>query len=98
MGFETGKVQKKNRSAGKGTRTYTDGNPCFIGGKNTVGLALAGPSAYLGKNLFKLPIKTGRVGRIQPFAGPGSASVIRKYRLAPTSEQYRNRKFLIHDS
>jgi len=54
IGFETGKLQGKDRSAGKGTLTYTDGNLYVIGGRSTVGLAEASPSAYLEKSRFEI--------------------------------------------
>jgi len=54
MEFETGKVLWRNRSVGKGSLTYADGNLYLLGEGNTVGLAEANPSAYVEKGRFSI--------------------------------------------
>lgn len=52
--FATGKVMWKNRSVGKGSLTYADGNLYLLGENNTVGLAEATPQAYSEKGRFQI--------------------------------------------
>ncbi len=54
MEFATGKVMWRNRSVGKGSLTYADGNLYLLGEANTVGLAEANPSAYVEKGRFQI--------------------------------------------
>lgn len=54
MEFETGKVLWRNRSVGKGSLTYADGNLYLLGEENTVGLAEANPTAYVEKGRFQI--------------------------------------------
>jgi outer membrane protein assembly factor BamB len=54
MEFETGKIQWRDRSVGKGTLTYADGNLYLLGENNTVGLAEANPAAYREKGRFQI--------------------------------------------
>ena len=54
MEFETGKVMWRNRSVGKGSLTYADGNLYILGEGNTVGLVEANPSAYVEKGRFQI--------------------------------------------
>ena len=54
MEFATGKPQWRNRSVGKGTLTYADGNLYLLSEDNVVGLAVASPSAYVEKGRFKI--------------------------------------------
>ena len=54
MEFETGKVRWQNRSVGKGSLTYADGNLYLIGEGNIVGLAEANPAAYVEKGRFQI--------------------------------------------
>jgi outer membrane protein assembly factor BamB len=54
MEFETGKLMWKDRSVGKGTLTYADGNLYLLGEGNAVGLAEATPTAYKAKGLFQI--------------------------------------------
>ncbi len=54
MEFETGKVMWRDRSVGKGSLTYADGNLYLLGEGNTVGLAEANPSAYVEKGRFSI--------------------------------------------
>jgi outer membrane protein assembly factor BamB len=54
MEFETGKVLWRDRSVGKGSLTYADGNLYLLGEGNTVGLAEASSSAYVEKGRFKI--------------------------------------------
>ena len=54
MEFASGKVLWKDRSVGKGTLTYADGNLYLLGESNTVGLAEATPSGYVEKGRFKI--------------------------------------------
>ena len=54
MAFDTGRVMWRNRSVGKGSLTYADGNLYLLGEENTVGLAEANPSAYVERGRFKI--------------------------------------------
>jgi outer membrane protein assembly factor BamB len=54
MDFATGKVLWKDRSVGKGTLTYADGNLYLLGEGNMVGLAEATSSGYVEKGRFKI--------------------------------------------
>jgi len=54
MEFETGKIQWRDRSVGKGTLTYADGNLYLLGENNMVGLAEATPAAYKEKGRFQI--------------------------------------------
>jgi outer membrane protein assembly factor BamB len=54
MDFNTGKVQWKDRSVGKGCLTYADGMLYLVGEDNTVGLAEADPAAYVEKGRFAI--------------------------------------------
>ena len=46
MDFETGKVMWRDRSVGKGSLTYADGNLYIFSTRNVVGLAEATPEGY----------------------------------------------------
>jgi hypothetical protein len=52
--FDTGKVQWQDRSVGKGSLTYADGNLYLLGEGNIVGLAEANPSAYIERGRFQI--------------------------------------------
>jgi outer membrane protein assembly factor BamB len=52
--FATGKQVWRDRSVGKGTVTYADGNLYIQGENNTVGLAEATPNGYNEKGRFKI--------------------------------------------
>jgi outer membrane protein assembly factor BamB len=52
--FATGKVMWRNRSVGKGSLTYADGNLYILGEDNIVGLAEATPTGYLEKGRFRI--------------------------------------------
>jgi outer membrane protein assembly factor BamB len=54
MEFETGKVCWRDRSVGKGTLTYADGNLYILSEENKVALAEANPSAYVEKGRFEI--------------------------------------------
>jgi outer membrane protein assembly factor BamB len=54
MEFATGKVLWKDRSVGKGSLTYADGNLYLLSEDNTVGLAEANPKGYREKGRFKI--------------------------------------------
>jgi outer membrane protein assembly factor BamB len=54
MEFSTGKVMWTDRSVGKGTMTYADGNLYLLGENNTVGLAVASPQGYQEKGRFTI--------------------------------------------
>ncbi len=54
MEFDTGKVRWRNRSVGKGSLTYADGNLYLLSEDNKVGLAAANPSAYIEKGRFEI--------------------------------------------
>ena len=52
--FATGKVAWRDRSVGKGTLTYADGNLYLLGENNVVGLAEATPDGYREKGRFQI--------------------------------------------
>ncbi len=52
--FATGKTMWRDRSVGKGTLTYADGNLYLLSEDNVVGLAEASPSGYKEKGRFKI--------------------------------------------
>ncbi len=54
MEFETGKVLWKDRSVGKGSLTYADGNLYLLSEDNVVGLAEASPDGYREKGRFRI--------------------------------------------
>jgi len=53
--FATGKVMWRDRSVGKGTLTYADGNLYMLSENNVVGLAAASPTAYQERGRFSIP-------------------------------------------
>ena len=52
--FATGKTMWRDRSVGKGSLTYADGNLYLLSEDNVVGLAEASPAAYKEKGRFKI--------------------------------------------
>ena len=52
--FTTGKVMWRDRSVGKGSLTYADGNLYILGEDNIVGLAEASPTGYREKGRFRI--------------------------------------------
>jgi outer membrane protein assembly factor BamB len=52
--FATGKVQWRDRSVGKGSLTYADGNLYILSENNVVGLAAASPAGYQERGRFKI--------------------------------------------
>ncbi len=52
--FETGKVMWRDRSVGKGSLTYADGQLYLLGEGNVVGLAEASPAGYAEKGRFRI--------------------------------------------
>lgn len=52
LDFATGKVVWRDRSVGKGSLTYADGNLYLLGENNTAGLAEATPEGYKEKGKF----------------------------------------------
>lgn len=54
MEFATGNVRWKNRSVGKGSLTYADGNLYLLSEDNVVGLAQATPEGYFEKGRFQI--------------------------------------------
>jgi outer membrane protein assembly factor BamB len=54
MDFATGKTQWRDRSVGKGTLTYADGNLYLFSEDNVIGLAAASPAGYREKGRFKI--------------------------------------------
>jgi outer membrane protein assembly factor BamB len=54
MDFETGKVRWQDRSVGKGSLTYADGNLYLVSEDFKVALAEANPSAYVEKSRFEI--------------------------------------------
>ena len=57
LNFDSGKVAWKNRSVGKGSLTYADGNLYLLSESNVVGLAEASPAGYVEKGRFKIEDK-----------------------------------------
>jgi len=55
LDFATGKLQWRDRSVGKGSLTYADGNLYLLSEDNVVGLAAATPAGYQEKGRFKIP-------------------------------------------
>jgi outer membrane protein assembly factor BamB len=54
MEFATGKIVWRDRSVGKGTLTYADGNLYLLSENNVVGLAEATPTGYKEKGRFQI--------------------------------------------
>jgi outer membrane protein assembly factor BamB len=54
LSFGTGETMWRNRSVGKGSLTYADGNLYLLGEDNVVGLAEAAPAGYKEKGRFKI--------------------------------------------
>jgi outer membrane protein assembly factor BamB len=52
--FATGKMMWRDRSVGKGSLTYADGNLYILSEDNVVGLAAATPSGYQEKGRFRI--------------------------------------------
>jgi outer membrane protein assembly factor BamB len=52
--FATGKMQWRDRSVGKGSLTYADGNLYILSEDNLVGLAAAAPTLYQEKGRFRI--------------------------------------------
>ena len=52
--FATGKMQWRDRSVGKGSLTYADGNLYILSEDNVVGLAAAAPTLYQEKGRFRI--------------------------------------------
>jgi hypothetical protein len=52
--FATGKTVWRDRSVGKGTLTYADGNLYLLSETNVVGLAEATPAGYREKGRFQI--------------------------------------------
>jgi outer membrane protein assembly factor BamB len=52
--FATGKVMWRDRSVGKGSLTYADGNLYILGEGNVVGLAEATPTGYRERGRFRI--------------------------------------------
>src|SRR6266545_3453542 len=52
--FATGKVQWRDRSVGKGSLSYADGNLYILSEDNVVGLAAASPAGYQERGRFKI--------------------------------------------
>lgn len=55
INFETGKMAWRDRSVGKGSLTYADGNLYILSENNTVGLVEATPAGYREKGRFEIP-------------------------------------------
>jgi len=53
--FATGKLQWRDRSVGKGSLTYADGNLYLLSEDNVVGLAAASPAGYQERGRFHIP-------------------------------------------
>jgi len=54
LDFPTGKTQWRDRSVGKGSLTYADGNLYILSEDNVVGLAAASPAGYREKGRFRI--------------------------------------------
>jgi len=57
LDFATGRVVWRDRSVGKGTLTYADGNLYVLSEGNVVGLVVASSSGYQEKGRFSIPDK-----------------------------------------
>jgi outer membrane protein assembly factor BamB len=57
LDFATGRVVWRDRSVGKGTLTYADGNLYVLSENNVVGLVAASPTGYQEKGRFSIPDK-----------------------------------------
>jgi len=55
LDFQTGKMIWRDRSVGKGSLTYADGNLYLLSENNVVGLAEASPTGYREKGRFEIP-------------------------------------------
>jgi outer membrane protein assembly factor BamB len=55
LDFKTGNVLWRDRSVGKGSLTYADGNLYVLGENNVMGLVEASPSGYREKGRFEIP-------------------------------------------
>ena len=55
LDFATGKMMWRDRSVGKGSLTYADGNLYILSEDNVVGLAAATPGGYQEKGRFRIP-------------------------------------------
>jgi outer membrane protein assembly factor BamB len=55
LDFATGRLLWRDRSVGKGTLTYADGNLYLLGEDNLVGLAAASPAGYQERGRFHIP-------------------------------------------
>jgi len=55
LDFATGRQLWRDRSVGKGTLTYADGNLYLLSEDNVVGLAAASPSGYQERGRFEIP-------------------------------------------
>jgi outer membrane protein assembly factor BamB len=54
LDFATGKLQWRDRSVGKGSLTYADGNLYILSENNVVGLAAASPTGYQENGRFRI--------------------------------------------
>jgi outer membrane protein assembly factor BamB len=70
MEFATGKVMWRDRSVGKGSLTYADGQLYLLGEGNTVGLAEATPQGYREKGRFTIEDQ-GRPSWAHPVVAGG---------------------------
>jgi outer membrane protein assembly factor BamB len=70
MEFATGKVMWRDRSVGKGSLTYADGQLYLLGEGNTVGLAEATPQGYREKGRFAIEDQ-GRPSWAHPVVAGG---------------------------
>ncbi|HYP12865.1 MAG TPA: PQQ-binding-like beta-propeller repeat protein [Bryobacteraceae bacterium] len=70
MEFNTGKVRWRDRSVGKGSLTYADGNLYLLGENNVVGLAALSPDAYVEKGRFNIEDQ-GRPSWAHPVVAGG---------------------------
>jgi outer membrane protein assembly factor BamB len=74
MEFATGKVMWRDRSVGKGSLTYADGQLYLLGEGNTVGLAEATPQGYREKGRFTIEDQ-GRPSWAHPVVAGGKLYV-----------------------
>jgi outer membrane protein assembly factor BamB len=68
--FATGKVMWRDRSVGKGSVTFADGNLYLQSENSIVGLAEATPEAYREKGRFPIPEK-GQLSWAHPVISDG---------------------------
>jgi outer membrane protein assembly factor BamB len=70
LDFATGKLMWRDRSVGKGSLTYADGNLYILSENNVMGLVEATPTAYKEKGRFQIPDR-GQASWAHPVVSGG---------------------------